>query len=84
MRTDPAAPILQHEHRLRSHDLCKHGLDDRAGSLMREILTLTVVVFSIGAAFGGWLKDRQWREKARSGFRMASGGRLFTVRGDDC
>ncbi len=37
---------------------------------------------AIGILFGGWAADRRWREKATSGLRMASGGRLFIVRED--
>jgi hypothetical protein len=43
------------------------------------------LALAAGAFLGGWLLGRwaeaqQWRAKATSGFRMASGGRLFTVR----
>lgn len=43
---------------------------------------LILGAFVAGLLFGGWAADRRWREKARDGFRMASGGRLFTVRED--
>jgi hypothetical protein len=45
-----------------------------------ECLFLALMAFAGGLALGGICKDAQWREKARDGFRMASGGRLFVVR----
>lgn len=42
-------------------------------------LFLALMAFNAGLWLGGVWKDAQWREKAESGFRMASGGKLFTV-----
>lgn len=47
-----------------------------------ERLAFLVTTFAAGTLFGIWAQDRRWREKATSGFRMVSGGRLFTVRED--
>lgn len=35
--------------------------------------------FLMGLYVGAWLENRLWRGKAVSGFRMASGGKLYTV-----
>ena len=49
---------------------------------MNEVIGIILGAFVAGVLFGGWAADRRWREKARNGFRMASGGCLFTVRED--
>lgn len=47
---------------------------------IESAMFLALLTFAAGLALGGVMKDAQWREKARDGFRMASGGKLFTVR----
>lgn len=37
------------------------------------------LTFSLGALYGGWMRDRAWREKAYGPSRMLSGGRFYQV-----
>ena len=42
-------------------------------------IILCSMLFTLGLALGKCLGDKLWREKAKSGFRMASGGKLYFV-----
>lgn len=37
------------------------------------------MAFTLGAIAGAYLEARLWRGKATTGFRMASGGKLYRV-----
>lgn len=52
------------------------------GILFSLAVSLAGISFSIGVWFGISGRDRLWRGKAESGFRMASGGRLYNVTED--
>lgn len=43
-------------------------------------LAFLIFGFSCGLWCGAWVADHNWREKAKSGFRMASGGSLYRAR----
>ena len=46
-------------------------------------LFFVIIALLVGMSLGGALRDSIWRDRADSGFRMESAGRLFCVTRDD-
>jgi hypothetical protein len=40
---------------------------------------LATIMFILGMALGGWMRDCAWREKANGPTRMFNGGRFYQV-----
>lgn len=49
---------------------------------IEDVLVAAFYVLVLGIWIGTKLEGLRWREKAESGFRMASGGTLYTVHED--
>lgn len=58
---------------------CGAGCDGTRVMINAIWFASIIATLAVGVMFGGWAADRRWRQSARDGWRVESGGDLFTV-----